>query len=100
MSSGRRLALVAVVLLALAAGLALPGAPASDGGPISRRGTYEGGRYTIEVPAGWNGGLVLYAPGDVDGVRSHIHTFPPDTAATRDPRRDLMLDCETGPHGP
>jgi len=31
----------------------------------------------------------------VDGVRSHIHTFSRDTAATSDHRRDLMLDCET-----
>jgi pimeloyl-ACP methyl ester carboxylesterase len=52
-----------VVLVALAAGLALPRVPTSDGGPISRRGTYEGGRYLIEVPAGWNGGLVIYAHG-------------------------------------
>lgn len=63
MSSGRRLALVAMVLFALATGPVLPRVPASDGGPSSRRGTYEGGRYVIEVPAGWNGGLVLYAHG-------------------------------------
>src|SRR5262245_30732976 len=32
-------------------------------GAISRRGTYEGGQYRIEVPAGWNGGLVMFAHG-------------------------------------
>jgi Tannase-like family of unknown function (DUF6351) len=31
--------------------------------PISRRGAYEGGQYRIEVPARWNGGLVMYAHG-------------------------------------
>ena len=55
--------LAAVALLALAAGPALSTTPARDGGPVSRRGTYAGGRYLIEVPAGWNGGLVLYAHG-------------------------------------
>jgi pimeloyl-ACP methyl ester carboxylesterase len=58
-----RLALVAVVLLVLAMHPALSAAPAGDGGPISRGGTYAGGRYVIEVPAGWNGGLVIYAHG-------------------------------------
>ena len=52
-----------MVLLALAAGPTLPRVPASDEGSSSRRGTYEGGRYLIEVPAGWNGGLVLFAHG-------------------------------------
>ena len=61
--SGRRLALVAVALLVLAMHPALSTAPAGDGGPISRGGTYAGGRYVIEVPAGWNGGLVIYAHG-------------------------------------
>jgi pimeloyl-ACP methyl ester carboxylesterase len=32
-------------------------------GAISKRGTYEGGRYTIEVPANWNGALVVFAHG-------------------------------------
>jgi len=63
MPTARRLGLAALVLLALAAGPALSTAPANDGGPVSRRGTYAGGRYLIEVPAGWNGGLVLYAHG-------------------------------------
>ena len=63
MPTAGRLALVAAALLAFAASPRLSTAPASDGGPISRRGTYAGGRYLIEVPAGWNGGLVLYAHG-------------------------------------
>src|SRR3989475_4369978 len=57
------LALVAAALLVLVTDPAFSTALAGDGGPISRRGTYEGGRYLIEVPAGWNGGLVLYAHG-------------------------------------
>ena len=57
------LALVAAALLVLAGDPALSTAPAGDGGPISRRGTYAGGRYVIEVPAGWNGGLVVFAHG-------------------------------------
>lgn len=61
MSTVRRLALVAAVLLAIAARPGLSTARAGNDGPISRRGTYEGGRYLIEVPANWNGGLVLYA---------------------------------------
>jgi len=63
MPMARRLALAAVALLLVAAGPALAEAPAGDDRDISRRGTYEGGRYLIEVPAGWNGGLVLYAHG-------------------------------------
>ena len=62
-STSRRLALAAVALLAIVAGAGLAAALAGGGGPISRRGTYEGGRYLIEVPADWNGGLVLYAHG-------------------------------------
>jgi hypothetical protein len=57
------LVLVAAALFVLAADPALSTAPVGDGGPISRRGTYAGGRYVIEVPAGWNGGLVIYAHG-------------------------------------
>jgi hypothetical protein len=53
-------ALLAVALLAAAT---RPGADSSPSAAISRSGTYEGGRYVIEVPAGWNGGLVIYAHG-------------------------------------
>jgi len=60
MPTSGRLALVAA-LLVLATSAALSTAPADDGGPISRRGTYAGGRYVIEVPAAWNGGLVIFA---------------------------------------
>ena len=61
MRTPRCLALVAAALLALAADPALSTAPAGEGGPISRRGIYAGGRYVIEVPAGWNGGLAIFA---------------------------------------
>jgi hypothetical protein len=57
-----RFALVAA-LLVLAASPARSTAAAGDGAAISRRGTYAGGRYMIEVPIGWNGGLVVYAHG-------------------------------------
>lgn len=63
MPTAGRLAVVAAVLLVLAAGAGLSTEPAGDGGPVSRRGAYKGGRYLIEVPARWNGGLVLYAHG-------------------------------------
>ena len=52
-----------MALLVIAAGPVLSTSSASDGGALSRSGTYEGGQYTIEVPARWNGGLVLYAHG-------------------------------------
>src|SRR5438093_534063 len=58
-----RLALVAAAFLVLAIDPMLATAPAGDGGPVSRRGTYAGGSYLIEVPAGWNGGLVIFADG-------------------------------------
>jgi hypothetical protein len=63
MSISWRLAIVAVALLALATDPALSTPPAGNGGPVSRRGTYGGGSYQIEVPADWNGGLVIFAHG-------------------------------------
>ena len=101
MSSGQRLALVAVVLVALAAGSALPGISASDGGAISRRGTYEGGRYLIEVPAGWNGGLVLFAHGYDGGtfvspltsyLQDRGYALAASSYRTEDYRPDLFVD--------
>jgi pimeloyl-ACP methyl ester carboxylesterase len=93
---------VAVVLLALAAGPALPGVQASDGGAINRRGTYEGGRYLIEVPAGWNGGgLVLFAHGYDGGtfdspLTSHLlergYALAASSYRTEDYRPDLFVD--------
>ena len=62
-STSGRLALVAAAFLVLAIDPVLSTAPAGDGGPVSRRGTYAGGSYLIEVPAGWNGGLVIFAHG-------------------------------------
>ena len=63
MSTSRRLALVAAAFLVFAIDPVLSSAPAGDDGPISRRGTYAGGSYLIEVPARWNGGLVIFAHG-------------------------------------
>lgn len=63
MSTSGRLALVTAAFLVLAIDPGLSTAPAGDGGPVSRRGTYAGGSYLIEVPAGWNGGLVIFAHG-------------------------------------
>jgi hypothetical protein len=63
MSTSGRLALVTAAFLVLAIDPGLSTAPAGDGGPVSRRGTYAGGGYLIEVPAGWNGGLVIFAHG-------------------------------------
>ena len=67
-----RLALVVAALLVLATGPARPTAPAGDARPISRQGTYAGGRYLIEVPAGWNGGLVIFAHGYGGGEHSPL----------------------------
>ena len=101
MSPGRHLALVAVVLVALAAGSTPPPVPASDGGAISRRGTYEGGQYLIEVPASWNGGLVLFAHGYDGGTFvSPLTSYLPDRGyalaassyRTEDYRPDLFMD--------
>ena len=61
---------VSVVLLGLAVGSPFSVTPAGAGEPLSRRGTYEGGRYMFEVPANWNGGLVLYA----HGFRGTLHS--------------------------
>ncbi len=100
-SSGRRLALVAMVLCALAAGPTLRGGLANDGGPISRRGTYEGGRYLIEVPADWNGGLVLFAHGYDGGtfdspLTSHLldrgYALAASSFRTEAYRVDLFVD--------
>ena len=63
MSTSGRLALVAAAFFVLAIDPVLSTARAGDGGPVSRRGTYAGGSYLIEVPAGWNGGLVIFAHG-------------------------------------
>ena len=62
LTSGR-LAVVAAAFLVLAIDPVFSTAPADDSGPVSRRGTYAGGSYLIEVPAGWNGGLVIFAHG-------------------------------------
>ncbi|MBI3457986.1 MAG: hypothetical protein HY002_19605 [Candidatus Rokubacteria bacterium] len=64
----RRLAVRSLATLVLALLPLLPPARlhSEEPGPvarISRRGAYEGGRYRIEVPARWNGGLVMYAHG-------------------------------------
>ncbi|HWN15927.1 MAG TPA: hypothetical protein VNU02_18820, partial [Candidatus Dormibacteraeota bacterium] len=92
---------MAVVLVALAAGSALPRVPASDGGAISRRGTYEGGRYLIEVPAGWNGGLVLFARGYDGGtfdspltllLLERGYALAASSYRTEDYRPDLFVD--------
>jgi pimeloyl-ACP methyl ester carboxylesterase len=63
MLTSGHLALVAAAILVLATDPALSTAPAGDGGPVSRRGNNAGGSYVIDVPAGWNGGLVIYAHG-------------------------------------
>ena len=63
MLTSRRFALAAAALFVVGMAPTLSTAPAGDGGPVSRRGTYAGGSYLIEVPPGWNGGLVIFAHG-------------------------------------
>jgi pimeloyl-ACP methyl ester carboxylesterase len=81
-------------------GAAASHAAAGDAGPISRQGTYEGGQYVIEVPAGWNGGLVLYAHG-IDGslaspLSSHLldrgYALAASSYRTLGYRVDLFID--------
>jgi pimeloyl-ACP methyl ester carboxylesterase len=57
------LTLAAAALLVLAVHPALSPTRAGEGSPVSLRGAYAGGRYMIEVPARWNGGLVIFAHG-------------------------------------
>jgi pimeloyl-ACP methyl ester carboxylesterase len=89
------------VVLALAAGSAPPPVPAGDGGAISRRGTYEGGQYLIEVPASWNGGLVLFAHGYDGGtlvspltsyLQDRGYALAASSYRTEDYRPDLFVD--------
>ena len=66
MRNGACVCLVAIVLLAaLAVSVASPSSwsAQSPSSPISRRGVHDGVPYRIEVPAGWNGKLVVYAHG-------------------------------------
>jgi len=74
MRLAQRFTLTAVLLLAFAGGPHVAPAPANETS-ISRRGTYEGGRYTIDVPANWNGGLVLFAHGFRGTPHSSISTY-------------------------
>ena len=72
MSVSERLALIVAAFLVLAIDPVLSTAPAGDGDPVSRRGTYTGGSYLIEVPAGWNGGLVIFAHGYGEAAASPL----------------------------
>ncbi len=58
-----RLPIVVALLATLAWSPTSTRAEEARAAAISRSGTYEGGRYRIEVPAAWNGGLVIYAHG-------------------------------------
>ncbi len=70
------LALLAATLLLLVAPAAHAFEPTGGGGAVSRHGTYAGGAYQIEVPADWNGGLVMFAHGlnghEADPLASYL----------------------------
>src|SRR5215831_17927392 len=92
--------LVAAALMVFIVILARSPATAVDAGPISRSGTYEGGQYVIEVPAGWNGGLVLFAHG-LDGslasplslhLREQGYALVASSYRTLGYRVDLFID--------
>jgi pimeloyl-ACP methyl ester carboxylesterase len=92
--------LLIATFLPLLVGAAAPPPTAGDAGPISRQGTYEGGQYVIEVPAGWNGGLVLYAHG-IDGslasplslhLRERGYALAASSYRTLGYRVDLFID--------
>ena len=63
---------VSAVLLLLAVGSRFFVASAVAGERLSRGGPYEGGQYEFDVPANWNGGLVLYAHGFRGGQHSPL----------------------------
>src|ERR1043166_4860819 len=54
---------IARVLLTVVLALLLPVAVRSADGPIVREGVHENAAYRYEVPARWNGGLVMFAHG-------------------------------------
>jgi hypothetical protein len=96
-----------MALLVIAAGPVLSTASAGDGGALSRSDTYEGGQYTIEVPARWNEGLVLYAHGFRGTQASPLasHLFDQGYAGLKmTPMRliccpsclNSRIDCSTG----
>ncbi len=86
--TARRLALAAVALLAPST------TPAGDGGPVSPNGRYAGGEYVIEVPAGWNGGLVLYAHGFRGTLASHLADRGYALAASSYRAEGYRVDCQ------
>ena len=53
---------VLLALLALAAAVGAAPAGAADA-PAVREGVLAGAEYVVSVPAGWNGGLVMFAHG-------------------------------------
>src|ERR1700692_5080489 len=67
MRSGRRIAVVSAVALGIGtAALGAGPATALAGGPTTITGTlHDGATYLIQVPASWNGTLVLYSHGYV-----------------------------------
>ena len=100
MSISGCLALVVAALLVLAIDSVLSTPPAGDGGPVSRRGTYAGGSYLIEVPGGWNGGLVIFAHGygeaSASPLASHLaangYAWAASSYRSGDYRPDWFLD--------
>ena len=75
---------VIVALIALGLALVVPriwsDAPRADPerAAVSRSGVLGGAGYQIEVPAGWNGGLVVYAHGIQRGPGPGAVTAPLD----------------------
>jgi pimeloyl-ACP methyl ester carboxylesterase len=76
---------VVVAALAISVLSLLWAAAESPSAPISRRGIHNGAPYRIEVPAGWNGKLVVFAHGyEGEGSgQGSVHTSPRGTYLTR-----------------
>src|SRR4029079_11589649 len=55
--------LILLVIALCAAAASMPRPVGSADGPLVREGVHENASYRYEVPARWNGGLVMYAHG-------------------------------------
>ncbi len=65
MSARLRMSAIGIALLVLAAATTASAAQPQGrlGGPITEKGEINGARYRIDIPEGWNGGLVVWLHG-------------------------------------
>ena len=78
---GRRLFIVGLTALSLASCSSRPGgSPAGRAVPTTEVGDLGGAPYRIDVPPGWNGGLMIYCHG-YRGAPVHFNANGPDEMA-------------------